>query len=95
MNYARGYSGIVEWDRLFGFIRSRYPKLTKYGNDEGGDTRKVLAVLNDHELLDIIAHGLFKIDCAYEAETASLYQKIEKAMKDRNAALKKLAEELP
>jgi hypothetical protein len=86
------YPGIVSWDRLFRFLRSKYPKLGKYGGDEGGDAQKIIAVLHDEDQLRSIAKRLFEIDIAYTVATTSAYQAIERAGKDRDAAERELLE---
>ena len=89
------YAHMVGWDRLLGVVRSRYPKLGKYGGDEGGDANKVLALVGNPTELERIAEAVFRIDATYEADTAAARQTIEAAGKKQSAALMALLETMP
>jgi hypothetical protein len=80
------------WDRLLGFVRRKFPKVGKYGGDEGGSGAALVEVLSDPAEMSRIARALREIDTAYAAAVREPEQKIEKARKDRAEAEKALLE---
>ncbi len=85
----------VDWDRLVAFIRSRYPKPTKYGGDSGGKPEPILKLLRDDAELERISKALWEIDVQFDAETQKHYNAISDAGKRRGSALQALLDTLP
>lgn len=77
---------------LLDLMRMKYPSVSKYGNDAGGDARLFLAAVRDQELMERLVGELFKIECAYLAKVGPLREAMAKAENDRRAALKALME---
>ncbi len=82
------------WDRLLTFARRAFPKPGKFGDDQGGDAVALVKFLSDPAKAALAADRLSKIDAAWAAEMQPLYAKIQKALKDREAAEDRLREEL-
>ena len=80
------------WDRLVGFVRRKYPKPDKYGDDTGGNAVGLVNLFSSPAEVARIADALHRIDIQFEAATAKHFEAISSATKARADAENALLE---
>lgn len=77
-------------DRLLGFVRRAFPKVTIYGGDAGGDASKMIRFMADEAEMGRVADALWQVDYAYDKATKQHIDAIRAAYEIRETAEKSI-----